>query len=151
MLLLVGSLKLRPTIISIMVMRYCERAWLVALCAVGFCLCWAYITAISIMLYCLADDIMEPYRPLVDKWVLDYIETEQLLVEDLGTDEKRHILNLMNIDVEIEQKMSPLMIATQRTTASLMRCFMGEGRKIAYPITPNPPRWGYGLYTSFCS
>jgi CRISP-associated protein Cas1 len=84
--------------------------------------------------YCLADDIMEPYRPLVDKWVLDYIETEQLLVEDLGTDEKRHILNLMNIDVEIEQKISPLMVATQRTTASLMRCFMGESRKISYPL-----------------
>ncbi len=77
---------------------------------------------------------MEPYRPLVDKWVFDYIETEQILVEDLGTDEKRHILNLMNIDVEIEQKMSPLMVATQRTTASLMRCFMGESRKIAYPV-----------------
>ncbi len=84
--------------------------------------------------YCLADDIMEPYRPLVDQWIFDYIEEKAFLPENLGQDEKRHVLNLVNIDVSIEQKLSPLMIATQRTTASLMRCFMGESRKISYPL-----------------
>lgn len=84
--------------------------------------------------FCLADDIMEPYRPLVDKWVFEYIDEQQLLVHELGRDEKQHILNLLNIDVTIENRQSPLMVATQRTTASLMRCFMGESRKIAYPV-----------------
>ncbi len=83
--------------------------------------------------YCLADDIMEPYRPFVDKMVLEYIFENEFLPHDLGTDEKKHLLGLPVLDVSIEEKASPLMVASQRTTASLMRCFMGESRKILYP------------------
>lgn len=83
--------------------------------------------------YCLADDIMEPYRPIIDQHIFDYIELQQFLPEELGKKEKAHILDLVNIDVEIEGKKSPLMVGVQRTTASLMRCFMGESRKISYP------------------
>lgn len=83
--------------------------------------------------YCLADDIMEPYRPIIDQHIFDYIELQQFLPEELGKKEKAHILDLVNIDVEIEGKKSPLMVGVQRTTASLMRCFMGETRKISYP------------------
>ncbi|MFC3810352.1 type II CRISPR-associated endonuclease Cas1 [Lacihabitans lacunae] len=83
--------------------------------------------------YCLADDIMEPYRPIVDLHVFEYINKEEFLPELLGKSEKAHILNLLNIDVEIEGKKSPLMVGVQRTTSSLMKCFMGETRKILYP------------------
>ncbi|MCF8325124.1 MAG: type II CRISPR-associated endonuclease Cas1 [Leadbetterella sp.] len=83
--------------------------------------------------YCLADDIMEPYRPIIDQHIFDYIKLQEFLPEELGKKEKAHILDLVNIDVEIEGKKSPLMVGVQRTTASLMKCFMGESRKIAYP------------------
>ena len=83
--------------------------------------------------YCLADDIMEPYRPYVDQMVLEYIYENEFLPMDLGTPEKSHLLKLPVIDVMIEEKSSPLMVASQRTTASLMKCFMGETRKILYP------------------
>jgi CRISP-associated protein Cas1 len=83
--------------------------------------------------YCLADDIMEPYRPIIDEHIFDYIELQEFLPEELGKKEKAHILDLVNIDVEIEGKKSPLMVGVQRTTASLMKCFMGESRKISYP------------------
>ncbi len=84
--------------------------------------------------YCLADDIMEPYRPIIDQHIFEYIELQQFLPEELGKAEKAHILDLLNIDVEIEGKKSPLMVGVQRTTASLMKCFMGESRKISYPL-----------------
>ena len=84
--------------------------------------------------YCLADDIMEPYRPIVDQYLFEYINTAEFIPEELGKAEKAHILNLVNIDIVIEGKKSPLMVAVQRTTASLMRCFMGESRKVSYPI-----------------
>jgi CRISPR-associated protein Cas1 len=84
--------------------------------------------------YCLADDIMEPYRPIIDQHIFDYIALQDFLPEELGKKEKAHILDLVNIDVEIEGKKSPLMVGIQRTTASLMKCFMGESRKISYPI-----------------
>ncbi|MCP9767412.1 type II CRISPR-associated endonuclease Cas1 [Lacihabitans sp. LS3-19] len=83
--------------------------------------------------YCLANDIMEPYRPIIDQHIFDNIELQQFLPLELGKKEKAHILDLVNIDVEIEGKKSPLMVGVQRTTASVMKCFMGESRKISYP------------------
>ncbi len=85
--------------------------------------------------YCLADDIMEPYRPYVDELVIDimnkyddYSELTRLIKMDL--------LGIPTIDVVIDGKRSPLMIAASQTTASLYKCFSGELRKIAYPEMP---------------
>lgn len=82
--------------------------------------------------YCLADDIMEPYRPFVDRLVFDI--TEQYGVdEELSKDIKSELLSIPTLDVVITGKRSPLMVATSQTTASLYKCFSGEQRKIAYP------------------
>ena len=82
--------------------------------------------------YCLADDIMEPYRPYVDQLV--YEITEQYGVEiELSKDIKAELLSIPTLDVIIGGKRSPLMVATTQTTASLYKCFSGELRKIVYP------------------
>ena len=82
--------------------------------------------------YCLADDIMEPYRPYVD--LLVYYITEQYGVDiELSKDIKAELLSIPTLDVTINGKRSPLMIAVSQTTASLYKCFSGELRKIAYP------------------
>lgn len=84
--------------------------------------------------FCLADDIMEPYRPLVDKLVLDWIFSQNKEVPEILTKEvKAHLLNIPVIDVSIKGMQSPLMVAMQRTTASLMDCFEGITKKINYP------------------
>ena len=81
--------------------------------------------------YCLADDIMEPYRPYVDHLVkVLMLETTE---QELTTDIKRRLLNIPNIDLKIDGKDSPLMVGLQRTTASLAKCFEGETKKILYP------------------
>ena len=82
--------------------------------------------------YCLADDIMEPYRPFVDKLVVDYTD-EHGYVEELSTEVKKVLLSIPVVDVRINGARSPLMIAATQTTASLARCFSGESRKIVYP------------------
>lgn len=82
--------------------------------------------------YCLADDIMEPYRPYVDRLVLDIIsQTGEL---SLSKEAKVKILSIPVLDVEIDGHTSPLMIAASTTTSSLAKCFAGEQRKIIYPI-----------------
>ena len=82
--------------------------------------------------YCLADDMMEPYRPYVDRLV--YTITEQYGVEiELSRDIKAELLSIPTLDVVIGGKRSPLMVAVGQTTASLYKCFSGELRKIAYP------------------
>ena len=82
--------------------------------------------------YCLADDIMEPYRPFVDKLICDIVDTEKD-IENLTPEIKFKILNIPVLDVIIEGQRSPLMNAVSKTTASLYKCFTGETRKIKYP------------------
>ncbi len=83
--------------------------------------------------YCLADDIMEPYRPYVDELVGNIV-SQNGHPEELTTELKKILLTIPTIDVCINDQKSPLMIATTQTTASLYRCFSGESRKIVYPI-----------------
>jgi CRISP-associated protein Cas1 len=89
--------------------------------------------------YCLADDIMEPYRPYADKVVLEIIKNGEDFYE-LNTSLKKQLLAIGTADVYIDNEKSPLMIGMQRTTASLAKCFAGEARKIIYPdmFTSNP-------------
>ena len=82
--------------------------------------------------YCLADDIMEPYRPYVDNLVADIVDSGEdisVLTKEL----KSKLLAIPVLDVVINGRRSPLMIAAGMTTASLYKCYSGELRKIAYP------------------
>lgn len=83
--------------------------------------------------YCLADDIMEPYRPYVDELVVN-IMVENSDCETLTPDLKRKLLGIPVLDVIIGGQRSPLMVAASQTTASLYKCFSGELRKIVYPV-----------------
>ena len=82
--------------------------------------------------YCLADDIMEPYRPYVDKLVYGIVKQYGPDVE-FCKEIKSQMLTIPTTDVTIGGKQSPLMIAASQTTASLYKCFSGEIRHIAYP------------------
>lgn len=83
--------------------------------------------------YCLADDIMEPYRVFADKLVMEIIRKypeEELLTKQI----KQELLKLPIIDVEISKKTRPLQIAMQETTSSLAQCYGLIRRKIKYPV-----------------
>ena len=82
--------------------------------------------------YCLADDVMEPYRPYVDGLVLDIMCLTNDYSE-LTKDIKIRLLSIPVLDTTIGGRKSPLMIATQQTTASLYKCFNGEQRRMVYP------------------
>lgn len=82
--------------------------------------------------YCLADDIMEPYRPYVDEFVFGLVQQYGKNLE-LTRDIKAKLLTIPTLDVIISGKRSPLMIAASQTTASLYKCFSGELRRIVYP------------------
>lgn len=82
--------------------------------------------------YCLADDIMEPYRPFVDKLVYNYVNSYQDNY-DLTKQAKTHILSIATQDVFIDGVVRPLFVAVTTTTASLYKCYTGELRHIKYP------------------
>lgn len=85
--------------------------------------------------YCLADDMMEPYRPFVDMVVRGIIDRTSA-VENLTPELKVTLLKIPVMDVMLNGEKSPLMIAMQRTAASLARCYTGEQRKLLLPEMP---------------
>ncbi len=83
--------------------------------------------------YCLADDIMEPYRPFVDRRVYN-IYNQNSEPEYLSKEHKAELLMVLTDDVLINKKIKrPLMVALSQTTASLVKCYLGDTKSIKYP------------------
>lgn len=81
--------------------------------------------------YCLADDIMEPYRPYVDKLVLEILEEDSCAT--ISQSVKARLLGLPVTEVVINERRSPLMLAVSQTVSSLVKCYRGESRRLIYP------------------
>jgi|AntRauTorcE11898_2_1112593.scaffolds.fasta_scaffold04145_2 CRISPR-associated protein Cas1 len=84
--------------------------------------------------YCLADDIMEPYRPFVDECVFGMVE--EGFEQELEKEGKARLLNLLSADVVFRDKKRPLMVGLSVTTASLAKCFSGQAKRITYGTVP---------------
>ena len=82
--------------------------------------------------YCLADDIMEPYRPFVDRRVHEIFDKNSC-INEIEKEHKATLMLLLTDDVKIGKTRRPLMLALSQTTASLSRCFSGEAKSIIYP------------------
>lgn len=82
--------------------------------------------------YALADDIMEPYRPFVDRLVCEILSDGEDFTT-FGRSVKARLLAIPTLDVVIGEKRNPLMVAMNQTTASLAKCFAGTARRIEYP------------------
>lgn len=82
--------------------------------------------------FCLADDIMEPYRPYVDRIVCGIIAMNGRFLE-MTPSMKKELLAIPGLDVNLEGKKSPMINAITRTTASLVKCYDGESRKLIFP------------------
>ena len=81
--------------------------------------------------YCLADDIMEPYRPYVDKLVLNILAEDSCAT--ISQSVKTKLLGLPVTEVVINEHRSPLMLAVSQTVSSLVKCYRGESRRLIYP------------------
>lgn len=82
--------------------------------------------------YCLADDIMEPYRPYVDKVVIEML-SEFEPTDNISQEMKKRLLGIPVMEVFIDGHRSPMLLAIQTTASSVQKCYSGEARKIIYP------------------
>lgn len=82
--------------------------------------------------YCLADDLMEPYRPYVDNLVCEIVHKYGATTE-LTKEIKAHLLKISFVDVHFSDETCPLMNGVQKTVHSLYKCFTGEARKLYLP------------------
>ena len=81
--------------------------------------------------FALADDIMEPYRPIVDEKVFELMNHYK--EQELNTQLKAELLQILTRTVYFKDEKSPLMVALQKTASSLQQCYMGDRKKIKYP------------------
>lgn len=81
--------------------------------------------------FALADDIMEPFRPIVDEKVFEIMQKYD--EQELNTTIKTELLQILTRTVYFKDEKSPLMVALQKTSSSLQQCFTGERKKIKYP------------------
>ena len=80
--------------------------------------------------FCLADDLMEPLRPMVDRRVRE-LHRQGLAV--LGPTTKAGLLRLLADPVRMNGQRGPLMVSLHRMTASLVRCYQGETNRLEIP------------------
>ena len=82
--------------------------------------------------YCLASDIMEPYRPIVDLLVMKWLQLHPEK-QNLDKESKAFLLQIATKDVTIEKLVRPLIVGVKMTASSLLKCYPGEKRQISYP------------------
>lgn len=86
--------------------------------------------------YGLADDIMEPYRPFVDR-IVHSIWIHDQNREELDKEQKAELLKVLTVDVVLGKIKRPLMLALSQTTASLAHCLAGDATKLKCPVFQN--------------
>ena len=82
--------------------------------------------------YCLASDIMEPYRPIVDLLVMKWLQLHPEK-QSLDKESKTFLLQIATQDVNIEKLVRPIIVGVKMTSSSLLKCYTGEKRQISYP------------------
>ncbi|RLD48183.1 MAG: type II CRISPR-associated endonuclease Cas1 [Bacteroidetes bacterium] len=83
--------------------------------------------------YRLADDLMEPYRPFADRIVKETF-AKFPDYKDLTKEIKFDLTDILTTDVQFKKVTRPLSVGLSMTTASLVKCYKGERKKISYPI-----------------
>jgi CRISPR-associated protein Cas1 len=82
--------------------------------------------------FCLADDMLEPFRGFIEAKVRDVCR-EIGVPDNLEQAVKAKILEVLYESVTIADFNGPLMVGLHRTMASLVRCFAGEQKDLDLP------------------
>ncbi len=82
--------------------------------------------------FCLADDVLEPFRGFVESKVRQICECEGA-IQELDQPTKAKLLEVLYEPVTIAGFKGPLMVGMHRTAASLQRCFAGEQKHLDLP------------------
>jgi len=83
----------------------------------------------------LVDDLMEPFRPIVDLkvWQLQYAGEEQVNPET-----KRALVRTLYDDMQSSAGATPVMVCMQRLATSLAQVYLGERERLELPLPGLP-------------
>ena len=82
----------------------------------------------------LADDFIEPFRPLADLFVADYCASHETAGSDLDPDVKKGLYNLLNLEMQSGEQLHSVSYAAERTVQSFMRCCEKTSKELTLPV-----------------
>lgn len=82
--------------------------------------------------FALADDLIEPLRPLVDHRVRTLLQAG--CDGELDQPTKARLLDLLTVTVSCDKSTGPLMVALHRYAASLAACLAGQADRLLIPL-----------------
>ena len=80
--------------------------------------------------FCLADDMLEPLRPLVDRRVRALCQAGRT---EIDKEAKRELLGVLTETVTLGDTAGPLLVALERLAASLVGCCQGRSNRLEIP------------------
>jgi CRISPR-associated protein Cas1 len=83
----------------------------------------------------LIDDLMEPFRPTVDREVFRLMRDG---ASEVNKDIKTALARIMVTDLPTSLGLSPLMVCAERLAQSLAKAYAGENDKLELPLPPRP-------------
>jgi CRISPR-associated protein Cas1 len=81
--------------------------------------------------FCLADDLVEPLRPIVDHRVRELLWAGQT---ELDRATKAALLELLTAEVRTGNRTGPLMVAMHAFVSSLVSCYQGTSQTLEIPV-----------------
>jgi CRISPR-associated protein Cas1 len=83
--------------------------------------------------FALVDDLMEPFRPIVDKSVREIMDGEDPPSDDLTPEIKRHLARVLDEDVVLEKGISTVMNALHRLAQTFVKSLRGKDNVLEFP------------------
>lgn len=80
--------------------------------------------------FALADDLVEPLRPLVDRAVLHLLAQQ---IHDLDRPAKKILLELLSREIIVADQSGPLMVQLHRVASSLLHCYQKKRKTLLLP------------------
>lgn len=83
----------------------------------------------------LVDDLIEPFRPLIDLGVYQLVVKEDI---QINAETKRFLAELISQDMVTEVGITPLSVCAQKLAVSLAQVFLNEREKLELPLPSEP-------------
>lgn len=118
-----------------------------SLCAAGFHPALGIRHSNRYNAWCLADDFVEPFRPIVDMQVRQMVRAGQ---KEIDREAKQQLLSLLTTPCVSAAGIGPFLTALERLTSSYHRCLTGEARELEFPSPVAEPSSKEGTDASAC-
>lgn len=83
----------------------------------------------------LVDDLMEPFRPVIDLKVWQLVRNKE---EQVTPDTKRALVRTLYDDMQTDMGATPVMVCVQKLATSLAQVYLGEREKLDLPLPGLP-------------